>query len=464
MDWNTNLSRFTFVQSDKAPNSSHPTFIPIASLPSPALTAADAIAQNSFTFRYGNTHDTSVSPNLPQASSPPRVFSGSETDRSLRSIQQFVGETLHNPRLPPVLFRVYNKGSKGTNEVEGFQSERMTSTGRRVSPESMTWEDFRKSVVDHLNNVMFRDISAPKGTKRKDKQNARRKGMKSKWISTSSSLLTSLQRAAWMVQKGFQDITLAAIDTASLKKEEYAGNVDFICAVPELYEFLGHTETRKHIKFNCNEEYLVLNQIYCTMSHIPFQQLYDAGIKTLLPALELKRVKAYLNEGLATLRKILFDQAHLLTENEVKLCKMITKQFFKGQRCNLIFYALLALKRRPSNDPAIDGIVKNEMRRWRYAAAFDDNGLVKADNLFYFRYEFDFSRPHESTHEEVTRFAEIGLRLTQHNRNFEKRIGRQIMCKIWSNSSHQNHLCGVLTVVHRRVCCRVPATRRKSCG
>ena len=93
----------------------------------------------------------------------------------------------------------------------------------------------------------------------------------------------SLQRVVWMLNRKYTNITIAAIDTSSFEKPEFAEKMEFMCSVPELCQYLGHEETRRYIDFNCNEEYLVLNQLRCKIAHIPFNDLYNGGIRFMLP-------------------------------------------------------------------------------------------------------------------------------------------------------------------------------------
>ncbi|KAJ9610719.1 hypothetical protein H2200_005496 [Cladophialophora chaetospira] len=423
------VSEFNFSDANSSYSFFKTTSVTIQSLPSPSPTA--------------DSSDALFDP-LPRRPPPPSVEAGGEAHLSpAQSIHDFVHDKLRTQNLPPILYRAYTDRSRGINSKEesaGFQSEYMKENRDRVILEDMTLEDFRDSVVHHIENVTYFEFPAQesfdwqkkKGKQKKPKK-PKRVSMQSIWLSTSGSLLSTLQRAQWMSQRGFTNVTIAAIDTGSFRKPEFVDKMEFICSVPELCQYLGHTEKRQYIKFNCNEEYLVLNQLRCKTSHIPFNDLYNGGIRFILPDLEKIEVHKYIGEGLVELRKRAFSQVFPLSPEEIECCRKLTRFFFTGQRCNLVFYALLALKRRPKDDPAIDGIVKHMMRGWRNSAAFHSNGQVRIDNLLRFRFEFDFTRPRGSTHEEIVQFAEIGQRLTRHNQAYEKEIGRKIMEKIWGN-------------------------------
>lgn len=393
------------------------------------------------------------------------------------SLQDFVKDPIHRVNLPPVLYRAYNDGSMGINEnskerskryskeeakddakeevkERSFQSEWMRQTEMTAPLEKFDHHTFRTSFIEHTENnpsvmdgqfenfmrKLTAELRLDRKTKKMQQQQKHRKPtpdskepMSSIWISFSSSLLTTLQRAQWMVARGFSNVTIAAVDTASLQKPQYAQEFPFICPVPALCNYFNYVESRKYVKFNCHEEYLVLDQIHCEISHIPFQLLYNGGIGKLLPELERGEVKDHIGSGLEVLRRATFGSRleFPLTKEIVEDCRDITRLFFKGQRCNLIFFALLAIRKRPMADPAVDGLVKDMMRMWRRKAAFDEQDNVRIDNLFYFKFQFDFTQPNQSSHTEIVQFAKIGQRLTMHNRDYEKIIGAEIMKKIW---------------------------------
>lgn len=275
--------------------------------------------------------------------------------------------------------------------------------------QDMAPEEIRDSVVKHLQNF----------------KGPRSDSFKSPWISLSCSLLTTLQRARWQHGRDYKNVTIAAIDTSTLSTEE------FICTVPEIASKINYIETREYIHFDCNEEYLVFNQLQGRISHVPFEILQNGGLSTLLPELDMPDVHTLLGEGLVRLRRAAFEKEYPLSDDEVDTCKRLTKNFFSGQRCCLIYFALLACRRRPANDPAIDGYARAKMKGWRLAAAYDKRGRVNIDNLHYFGWKYKFSHIERSEHLEIRQFARIGARLIQHARSDEDAIAAEIMVKIW---------------------------------
>lgn len=332
----------------------------------------------------------------------------------------------------------------GHNSEHGdFQSQRMVEKGYPLALESVAPEVFRDWVVKHVQH-----FKGPFG----------KRSFKSPWISFSCSLLTTLQRAKWQYERGYKDVTIAAVDTSGLTTSE------FICPVPELASKINYVETREFIHFDCNEEYLVLNQLQGRISHVPFHILQNDGLGTLLPELELPDVYKTLREGLVRLRRAAFGKEYPLSNDEIDACKRLTKNFFTGQRCCLIYFALLALRRRLPNDPAIDMYARAKMHGWRMSAAYDDRGRVKLDNLHYFAWRYVFSHIEQSQHLEIRQFARIGARLIGHAKEDEKRIGATIMGKIWGESSKavgQPFLDDACRRI-RRVLASLPATSRKA--
>ncbi|KAK4939072.1 hypothetical protein LTR10_020557 [Elasticomyces elasticus] len=330
---------------------------------------------------------------------------------TLSGLRAFLDEKKTNVQLPPILYRAYDSGSMGMNSKdEGFQSQRMLKTGKRMMLETIAPDAFRDLIIKHVQH-----FKGPKG----------KKSFKSPWISFSCSLLTTLQRAKWQHERGYENVTIAAVDISGLSTNE------FIFTVPELASKIDYDEERDFIQFDCNEEYLVINQLQGRVCHVPFHILQNDGLRTLLPELEMPDVYKSLGWGLKRLRGAAFGREYPLSGDEIDACIRLTKNFFTGQRCCLIYFALLALRRRPVNDPAIDGHARAKMKRWRLSAAYDNRGRVKLDNLYYFAWKYVFSHIEQSEHLEIRQFARIGARLIGHAKEDEKRIDAEIMGKIW---------------------------------
>ncbi|KAI1617226.1 hypothetical protein EDD36DRAFT_416092 [Exophiala viscosa] len=342
----------------------------------PAVLASHRIEEPSLSFRYTHRcHHCVNQTNFNSVSTKPHL--------TLTELRAFIKEKTTTIQLPPVLYRAYDAGSMGKNSEDGgFQSQRMVQKSKPLLLESVTPEVFRDFVVKHVQH-----FKGPKG----------KRSFNSPWISFSCSLLTTLQRAKRQHERGSQDVTIAAVDTSGLSTNE------FICPVPELANKINYVETREFIHFDCNEEYLVLNQLQGRISHVPFHILQNDGLSTLLPELELPDIYKTLREGLVRLRRAAFG--------------------------------------KPPNDPAIDGYARTKMHGWRVSAAYDDRGRVKLDNLHYFAWRYVFSHIEQSEHLEIRQFARIGARLIGHAKEDEKRIGATIMGKIWGEFDEYLLVC-----------------------
>ncbi|KAI1629227.1 hypothetical protein EDD37DRAFT_41095 [Exophiala viscosa] len=380
----------------------------------PAVLASHGIEEPSLSYRSTRHCDHYVNQtNFNSVSTKPHS--------TLTELRAFIQEKTTTIQLPPVLYRAYDAGSMGKNSEDGgFQLQRMVQKSKPLLLESVTPEVFRDLVVKHVQH-----FKGPKG----------KRSFNSPCISFSCSLLTTLQRAKRQHERGYQDVTIAAVDTSGLSTN------DFICPVLELANKINYVEIREFIHFDCNEEYLFLNQLQGRILHVPFHILQNDGLSTLLPELELPDIYKTLREGLVRLRRAAFGKEYPLSNDEIDACKRLTKNFFTGQRCCLIYFALLAIRRRPPNDPAIDGYARTKMHGWRVSAAYDDRGRVKLDNLHYFAWRYVFSHIEQSEHLEIRQFARIGARLIGHAKEDEKRIGATIMGKIWGEFDEYLLVC-----------------------
>lgn len=325
-------------------------------------------------------------------------------------LEQFVREKKHNPTLPPILYRVTNDRSMGiNNEEEGFKSRHMKITGQAMDLESMEGEEIQRIALIHIRNV----------------QHFRGQAFQSPWISFSCSLLATLQRAMWQVKRGYSNVTITTVDTSTLISNE------LICTATELATYVKSIEDRRFIEYDCHEEYLVFNQLQGQCSRVPFLRLYGDGINVLLPELNASNVHTFLSVGLARLRTAAFNNEYPLSTTEIDRCARLTNHLFTGQRRMLVFFALLALRRRPARDPAIVTYAWEKMKEWRTGAAYDSKGSVRLENLFYLHWGWNFSRVDASQHMEIKQFANIGAELTMLAKAYEEEITAAVMKTFW---------------------------------
>jgi hypothetical protein len=328
-----------------------------------------------------------------------------------------------NPALPPILYRVTNEGYMGTkkgvtregsmginNEEEGFKSQHRKVTGQAMDLETTGNEEIQRSIVNHINNV----------------QKARGQAFQSPWISFSCSLLTTLHRAMWQLEREYRNVTITAVDTSTLSSNE------FTCTVTEESLYDNPTEDTRFIEHDCDDESLVFNQLQGQCSRVPSLKPYGDGINELFPELDASDVHTFLSAGLERLRTAAFKIEYPLSTTEIDTCARLAGHLFTGQRCFLIYFALLALRRRPAQDPAVVTYAWEKMKQWRSGVAFDDKGRVRLDNLFYLSWRRDFSQAKASKHIEIKQFANIGAELTDLAEAFENEIAATIMRRLWN--------------------------------
>ncbi|KAK5464727.1 hypothetical protein LTS15_001289 [Exophiala xenobiotica] len=330
-----------------------------------------------------------------------------------------------NPALPPILYRVTydgymstkdgytNEGSMGiNNEEEGFKSQHMKVTGKAMDLETMEGEEIQRSIVNHINNV----------------QKARDQAFQSPWISFSCSLLTTVHRAMWLLTRGNSNVTITAVDTSTLSSNK------FICTATGFSVYANQTEDRRFFEYYCDDEYLVFNQLQGECSRVPFLEFFGEGINKLLPELNASDVHtSRLPEtGLERLRTAAFENEYPLSTTEIDTCARLAGHLFTSSRCFLIYFALLALRRRPARDPAIVIYAWEKMKQLRSGFAFDNKGRVRLDNLFHLSWRRDFSQAKASKHIEIKQFAKIGAELTDLAEAFEKEIAATIMRRLWN--------------------------------